>query len=331
VSSPSPGYRRLALGTAAATFLLIVLGGVVRVSDSGLGCGPAHSGLKGWPLCQGDVVPGVDLNTVIEYCHRAVAGALTLMVFGLCFLTWRRYRRHRALLAVTSAAAGLIVAQALLGAATVEHDLDETLVASHLGIAMLLLGLLLYAWHASPQSRVPSPEGAGPGLRMLAVGASAAVLCTIVAGGYMAGTEGRGRLHEGAGAHHACGTQFPACNDDFMPFGQSRLVNIHLAHRAFMYLAVLLLLGLVVAVLRRRPGQGLERLAAAIVGLLSLQVLLGALNVWIATEYELLILAHLAVGTLLWATSAGLAMRLFRVPEPAGERPARSTAEAVTA
>ena len=329
MSSPSPGYRRLALGTAAATFLLILLGGVVRVSDSGLGCGPAHSGLKGWPLCQGDVVPGVDLNTVIEYCHRAVAGAVTLMVFGLALASWRRYRRHRALLAATSVAAGLIVAQALLGAATVEHDLNETLVAAHLGIAMLLLGLLLYAWRACRPSARAAP--AAGGTRALSVAASLAVLCTIVAGGYMAGSDGRGRLHEAAGAHHACGTQFPACNGGFMPFGQSRLVNIHLAHRAFMYLAVLLLVALVVAVLRSRPGVGAERLAKAVLGLLALQVLLGALNVWIATEYELLILAHLAAGTLLWAATASLAMRFFRVPEPAGERPTRRPAEAVTA
>jgi heme A synthase len=331
VSPPSPGYRRLALGTAAATFLLIVLGGVVRVSDSGLGCGPAHSGLKGWPLCRGDVVPGVDLNTVVEYCHRLVAGAVTLMVFGLALVAWRRYRNHRALLAVTSGAAGLIVAQALLGAATVEHDLNETLVAAHLGIAMLLLGLLLYAWHASRQSPVPRPQEAGTSLRALAVGASVAVLGTIVAGGYMAGTDGRGRLHETAGAHHACGTQFPACNGKFMPFGESRLVDIHLAHRAFMYLAVLLLVALATTVLLRRPSPRVTRLAKGLLGLLLLQVLLGALNVWIATEYELLILAHLAVGTLLWATTAGLAIQLFRVPEPVGERPARRPAEAVPA
>ena len=56
---PSSGYRRLTLWTAAATFLLIVLGGVVRVSDSGLGCGPGGSGLHGWPLCRGDVVPPI--------------------------------------------------------------------------------------------------------------------------------------------------------------------------------------------------------------------------------------------------------------------------------
>ena len=39
----SPGYRRLAFATVTATFLLIVVGGIVRVSDSGLGCGPGGS------------------------------------------------------------------------------------------------------------------------------------------------------------------------------------------------------------------------------------------------------------------------------------------------
>ena len=56
----------------------------------------------------------------------------------------------------------------------------------------------------------------------------------------MAGTQKYGRpdYQLGDGAHHACGKQFPTCNGDFMPFGQSRLVDIHLTHRAFMYLAV---------------------------------------------------------------------------------------------
>ena len=46
-------FRRLAYLTAALTFALIIVGGVVRISDSGLGCGPAGSGTEGWPLCGG--------------------------------------------------------------------------------------------------------------------------------------------------------------------------------------------------------------------------------------------------------------------------------------
>jgi heme A synthase len=101
-----------------------------------------------------------------------------------------------------------------------------------------------------------------------------------------------------------------------MPFGKSQLVDIHLTHRAFMYLATILLLALIAVVLRRRPSAGVVRSAYLLGGLLVLQILLGALNVWLE-EYEALIVAHLAVGTLLWTAAVGLAFQLYRVPAPA--------------
>src|SRR5439155_10081343 len=136
VSAPSPGYRRLALWTAAATFLLIVLGGVVRVSDSGLGCGPGGSGVHGWPLCRGDIVPGFSLHTAIEYAHRAVASIVVVEMLLLAVVAWRRYRAHRSLVRATIAGTVMIVAQALLGTATVEYGLDEPMDAAILGRAM---------------------------------------------------------------------------------------------------------------------------------------------------------------------------------------------------
>ncbi|HYP48339.1 MAG TPA: hypothetical protein VEQ61_06840, partial [Thermoleophilaceae bacterium] len=84
--APSPGFRRLALATLLTTFLLIVIGGVVRVSDSGLGCGPAGSGFNGWPFCNGDLAPGLDLNSVIEYTHRVVAVVVGFMMLSLAVL-----------------------------------------------------------------------------------------------------------------------------------------------------------------------------------------------------------------------------------------------------
>ena len=44
-----------------------------------------------------------------------------------------------------------------------------------------------------------------------------------------------------------------------------------------------------------------------------MQILVGALNVWL-DEYEALIVLHLALGTLLWATTLGLTLQLYRVP-----------------
>jgi heme A synthase len=310
--------RRLVLATGIATFVLIIVGGVVRVSDSGLGCGPAGSGFHGWPFCNGDVVPGVDLNSIVEYTHRVLAIVVGLMILTLFVQAWRR---HRQLLPATGALLVLVIAQGALGGATVEENLEEVYVAAHLGLAMLLLGGLLYLWRVVRGAQV---EAGGAGLRVLSIAATAAVFCTIVAGGYMAGTQNYGRADYrlGQGAHHACGKEFPTCNGEFMPFGRAELVDIHLTHRAFMYLASILVITLVVVALRRRVA---VRYAWALAALLAIQILVGALNVWL-DEYELLILLHLALGTLLWATSLGVTLQLA----PARER-GRRRAEAVAA
>jgi heme A synthase len=315
----STGYRRLALYTAIATFALIIVGGVVRVSDSGLGCGPAGSGFSGWPFCNGDLAPGVDLNSIVEYTHRVLAGVVGFMILALFVQAFRRYRF---LLPATGALLVLVAVQGGLGGVTVEENLEEAYVAAHLCLAMLLLGLLLYIVRST---RGVEPVDGGPRLRALATAASVAVLCTIVAGGYMAGTQNYGRADYqlGDGAHHACGKEFPSCNGDFMPFGESRLVDIHLTHRFFMYLASILVIALVVVALRRRIA---VRYAWALAGLLALQVLVGALNVWL-DEYELLILAHLALGTLLWAASLSMTLQL----SPARERSARGAGKPVAA
>ena len=332
-AAPSPGFRRLALVTGIATFLLIVLGGVVRVSGSGLGCGPAGSGFSGWPLCRGDLVPGLDLNAVIEYMHRALAAGVGLLMIALAVLVWRRYRAHRGLLAASTAAVVLVGAQGLLGAVTVEQNLEEALVAAHLGLAMLLLALVIYIWRASRPGVIGTAAvDGGPRFRGLAAAAEAAVFLTIVAGGYMAGTQNYGRADYqlGDGAHHACGREFPTCNGDFMPFGQAPLVDIHLTHRVLMYVASLLVVALVVVAVRRRPSARTVRMAWIAAGVLAVQVLLGALNVWLQ-EYELLILAHLAVATLLWGHLFALNLQLYRVPLPERERLGRRSAEAATA
>ena len=327
MTPPSAAYRRLALATVGATFALIIVGGIVRVSESGLGCGPAGSGLNGWPFCNGDVVPGLDLNSVIEYSHRTLAGIVGLMMISLAVLAFRRHRAHTGLVRATAAAVGLVIAQGLLGAATVEKDLDEGLVAAHLGLAMALLALLLYVVRASTGERSPAPtplpgtggpQETGAGLRPLALVSSGLVLCTIVAGGYMAGTQNYGRADYqlGDGAHHACGKEFPTCNGDVLPFGQARLVDIHLTHRVFMYLATIFVVALIVMVLRRRPSAEAVRAAHAAGGLLLCQILVGALNVWL-DEYEALILLHLALGTLLWSSVVSVALALYPAPAPA--------------
>src|SRR5687767_9840843 len=113
-------FRRLVTATIVATFVLILIGGVVRVSDSGLGCGAEGSGTHGWPLCEGGVLPADSAESVIEFTHRIAAAVVAVLIAVLAWRAIRRLRSHRALVRGSVAAGVLVLAQAGLGGLTVE-------------------------------------------------------------------------------------------------------------------------------------------------------------------------------------------------------------------
>ncbi len=331
MTAPSPGFRKLAFWTGIATILLIIVGGIVRVSESGLGCGPAGSGLHGWPFCNGDIIPGLDPNSIIEYSHRALASIVGLMMLALAIWTVRSYRANRNLVYTAVGAFLLVVAQGLLGALTVELNLGAGLVAAHLGLAMILLSLIVYIWRSSREDVIGAdPVEGGPRFKAVALWAQIFLFFTIVAGGLMAGTQKFGRTDfDGSGAHHACGTEFPTCAGAFMPFGQTPLADIHLTHRLFLYIATILILWLAVMAIRRAPSPRLVRMGWVIIVVLVLQLLVGAANVWIAEIYEALIVLHLTLATVLWGHLFGMNLQLYRVPGPITDRaPSRTEAAA---
>jgi heme A synthase len=213
-------------------------------------------------------------------------------------------------------AGALVLAQAALGGLTVEHGLHSALVAAHLGLAMLLLALLIAL------RRLSEPEGAPPvdgsrALRAAAAVTAVLLFATIVAGGYVAGTEGEGTPDQPViGAHLACGQEFPTCLGRFMPFGSGRLVDIQLTHRMLMYLTAFALLATVTVAVRRGVRNRAFLIAPV---LLTLQILLGAMNVWLG-EHPWLIVAHLTLGTILWASVVYAATSLIAVPAVAGRR-----------
>ena len=314
-------FRRLVTATIVATFVLILIGGIVRVSDSGLGCGAAGSGTHGWPLCEGGLLPADSAESAVEFSHR-VAATIVVLLIGL--VTWKAFRSLRSrrwLVRGSVAAVVLVLGQAALGGLTVEKGLEDELVAAHLALAMLLLGLLFLLRRASDPATEAPPATTQRGLRPLTTLTAILVLATIVAGGYVAGTEYRGTDGQQAlaGAHEACGQgwssdQFPGCNGQgFLSFGQTRLADIQLAHRLFMYLAAISVIAMAAVALRRRAASKAFWIAPLI---LVAQIALGAINVW-AGEHAGLIIGHLALGTTLWATVVYARASLMGAPVPA--------------
>ena len=90
-------FAKLAVAAAVATFVLIAVGGLVRATDSGLGC-------PDWPLCFGDWLPPAELHPWIEHSHRLVAAAFVgPLVAAVGLITVFSRRRHdRPLLAAAS-------------------------------------------------------------------------------------------------------------------------------------------------------------------------------------------------------------------------------------
>jgi heme A synthase len=165
-------FRRLALVTAIFAYLQIALGGVVRVTGSGLGC-------PDWPLCHGRPYPPANLSSIIEYSHRAVGSVTELLILATFFGAWVAWRSRRRLVAwLASAALVAGLSEAALGGGVVANELASWLVLIHLGVAMVILGFLVAT---AVMSLPPSAGLADPGFRRLAaisVGATFLLLLT---------------------------------------------------------------------------------------------------------------------------------------------------------
>ena len=130
--------RGLAWASVISAFALIILGGVVRVTGSGLGCG------GDWPLCDGRLLPAMTAADIIEYSHRLVASAIVgPLIIATAAVAWLRFRRERWLSVSAAVAVVLLLMQGGLGGVTVLTELPGHIVAAHLALAQALLGCLL--------------------------------------------------------------------------------------------------------------------------------------------------------------------------------------------
>src|SRR5919206_1200291 len=141
-------YQALAAVAAAGTYLLIVVGGVVRVSGSGLGC-------PDWPTCHGQLVPPLEATAIIEYTHRLLGAIVSPLILATTLGAWLFRRRERGLVVAATLAPVLLAVQIGLGAVVVRLELPAMVVLVHLTFALVILGLLI--WVAVQASPVPQP------------------------------------------------------------------------------------------------------------------------------------------------------------------------------
>lgn len=268
-------FRRLAFAAALFAYLQIALGGLVRVSGSGLGC-------PDWPLCQGRPYPPANIHSIIEYSHRTVGFVTGLLVLATVILAWVLYRSRRPI--VTWLASALVVAygsEGVLGGIVVVHQLPPWIVLVHLGLAMLILGLLL----STAVMSLPATKGlADPRFRRWAVIASAATYAMLLTGSTVVAS----------GADEMCNS-WPLCGGGFTPSFAGADVFTML-HRGTVLIVGSLLVYVLVSGMRRPVT---ARVALATLVVLGLQVAVGALAA--VTDAAIFNGLHIAMATLVWA------------------------------
>jgi heme A synthase len=274
-------FRRLATLTAVLTYVLIVVGGIVRVSGSGLGC-------PDWPTCHGQIVPPLVLQSVIETSHRYTAGLVSIGIATTAVYAWIGFRRQRWVVVPALLAVALLLIQIALGAFTVELELTPALVTAHLGTALVVFATTIVTaaacWAVAPERHFRVD-----GFAALALVTALATFVLLLAGAFVI----KGAASFSCDGWPLCGTGLQLPADD--------PATLNLIHRLVAIVASGLYLALVLRAGRSRPAEpGIGRLLLFGLALLIAQIAIGAGVVpWRIPPVTAAL--HLAIASAFWA------------------------------
>lgn len=276
-------FLPLLVVTLISTFVLIIIGGIVRVTDSGLGC-------PGWPLCYGKVIPPMEKHAIIEYIHRFFASVVSVLLIAVAGMSWAYYRRNKAILYSGVSLILLLVLQIALGAITVETELASEFVTAHLATAETLLAVLGFLTvYAILARRREAPVKANARLQKWTLITGIATFGLLMTGSFMVGSN----------STTAC-SGWPLCNGGLLDGGYHQAAA--LIHRYTAAIVGIITLVIGVAVLRSSTALPAQRLlAVSLIFLFIFQVLVGAVTVF--SDYsEFFQSFHLTMATAVWIT-----------------------------
>ncbi len=265
--------RRLTLGffaLAGVTYVLIVLGALVRAHGAGLAC-------PDWPLCFGEVIPRFDFKIAFEWGHRVLAGSVAIVFVALAGWTLRQRELRAKMWPGLLAAALLLATQIVLGGLTVLELLASWTVTSHLvtgnafALALVLLGRRLATLGLDDATQGPR-EAASALQRRVTTLAAALLGIQIVLGGLVSSNY----------AGLVC-PDWPTCsNGEFFP-SWSGIQGLHVFHRSIGY-ACFLAIAAAAWLGRSHPASRTWLATAAVLALL--QIAVGIANVLLRIPVE---------------------------------------------
>ncbi|MFD7977634.1 heme A synthase [Streptomyces sp. NPDC059071] len=307
--TPSPRtLRRAALSAVVMSVLIIVTGGAVRLTGSGLGCDT-------WPKCTEDsliVTPEQGYRGLIEFGNRMLTYVLSAAV-GWAIVAARSVKpRRRGLSRLAWAQFWIVMSNAVIGGITVWMGLNPWTVAGHFLAANSLLTVAVVTWHrAGEGDTVPKPRVPRP-VRKLSFAIVLASGLLIVLGTTVTG----------AGKHAGDSSDVPR-----MPWDWTNAAHVH-AIAAWVVCALALAMWLVLRVVDA-PDDTRARARDLLVVLVG-QGALGYLQYFTGVP-EALVAAHMLGSSLMWIAVLRLALSLRERPAATAEIPAQADPELATA
>ena len=294
-------FRRLLRLLLGATVGLVVVGVIVRATESGMGC-------PDWPLCYGQIIPPLDdYKAWLEWIHRTIAAGIGLIVLGVVAAALRSLRGRRSLQGASLALLALVLFQAWLGRQTVLESNSGRSVTAHLATAMAFAGLQVWVYIRSGYPEKLPGITRAKGAVIAPLIAAGAVYALLLFGSNVTATD-TGLLYPDWPLMG--GTAFPPITDLSAP---------QVVHRYATAIAFLILLS-ATWIVRRDPSShpAVRRLLSAALGLMVVQSIIGALQIvtklapWTQT-------LHVAVATIIWILAASAAsLALLAARSPAG-------------
>jgi cytochrome c oxidase assembly protein subunit 15 len=297
-------YRRITMAALVLLTLIIVTGGAVRLTGSGLGC-------TDWPNCTDNrLVSPNEFHANIEFGNRLLTGAVSIAVVAAVLGSLRRVPRRRDLVLLSWGLVAGVVGQIVLGGIVVLSHLNPWLVQGHFLLSILLVLDALVLTH-----RAGIPDGAvvrpvvTPALERW--GRAMVAMATVV---ILTGT-----LVTGAGPHSGENGGTPI---ERLPLAVHTAARIH-------GIAVMVLLAITVWVLVevRRHHPGNAHLTRAATSMMTVVVLQGAIGY---TQYftgvpPLLVSLHILGASLVWVAALMVLLRMRAPVEPPAPGAAEST------
>lgn len=310
-----PWVSRITALTAFCTVILLAAGALVTGTGSGLA-------VPDWPLSFGQFFPPMVGGVLYEHGHRLIAGFVALLTLIQCIVVLKLEQRPWVKKLAVFAAC-LVLFQALLGGLTVLFLLPKAVSIAHASIAqtyfctaVVLMTVTSDFWTVSLAA--PRDVSKFP-VRWLGV--------SVVAGFFIQLLLGATMRHFGAGLAIP---DFPLSFGRWMPADWTFPVAIHYAHRMGAFVMVGLVAALVARVYRLYWRQfTLMLYAGALMGVVWVQVMLGAMVIWLRRPLPLTTI-HLVVGAFCLASSVALTVQLFRAAREARDGAAEQVAPVAT-